>query len=157
MFEPGFLGTKAPFFMDAVTLIVAALPFLVGIAIWFARKGSYLLHKLSQTVIFILSAIVVGYFEYGIHVGGGYEVFAQNTKVSPDYLLIVLIIHIFIAVVTMGIWAATLLLAYKASRQEGALPGSKSKVHKRSGIAASIGILLTSYTGVWVYMLLFIF
>ena len=38
MFQPGFLGTKAPFFMDFVTIIVAALPLLVAIAIYFAKK-----------------------------------------------------------------------------------------------------------------------
>lgn len=34
MFEAGFLGTRAPFFMDMVTLIVAGLPLLVAAAIF---------------------------------------------------------------------------------------------------------------------------
>ncbi|MDQ7067856.1 MAG: hypothetical protein Q9M40_07695 [Sulfurimonas sp.] len=38
MFESGFLGTKAPFFMDFVTLLVALLPVLVYGAILLAKK-----------------------------------------------------------------------------------------------------------------------
>ena len=41
MFESGFFGTRAPFFMDIVTLIVALLPFLVAVAISFARNKYY--------------------------------------------------------------------------------------------------------------------
>jgi putative membrane protein len=39
MFEVGFLGTRAPFFMDTVTLIVALLPLLIALAVTLA-KGS---------------------------------------------------------------------------------------------------------------------
>ena len=63
MFQPGFLGTKAPFFMDFVTLIVAFLPLLVGIAISFARSRKYKLHSTVQILIFIISVLVVSYFE----------------------------------------------------------------------------------------------
>jgi len=41
MFQPGFLGTRAPFFMDFVTLIVAFLPLLIGVAIWTAPRTGF--------------------------------------------------------------------------------------------------------------------
>ena len=156
MFQPGFLGTKAPFFMDFVTLIVAFLPLLVGIAISFARSRKYKLHSTVQILIFIISVLVVSYFEYGIRLGGGYEAFVQNTHVSHDYLFVVLMIHIIISVLTLGIWASTLFRARSDSSQ-GGLPGNYSASHKKSGIRTFIGIVLTSLTGIWVYLLLFVF
>ena len=156
MFQPGFLGTKAPFFMDFVTLIVAFLPLLVGVAISFAKKRNYTLHARVQWTIFIVSVIVVSYFEYGIRLGGGYETFVQNTHVSHDYLFVVLMIHIVISVLTLGIWASTLFRA-RSDASQGGLPGNYSKSHKKAGMRTFIGIVLTSLTGIWVYLLLFIF
>jgi putative membrane protein len=155
MFQPGFLGTKAPFFMDFVTLIVALLPLLVGIAISFAKRKNYNLHASAQTFIFIVSVIIVGYFEYGVRLGGGYEAFVQNTTVSHDYLFIVLMVHIFISVITLGIRASTLIRGRKA--YENGLPGPHSRAHKKAGIRTFIGITLTSLTGIWVYLLLFVY
>ena len=156
MFQPGFLGTKAPFFMDFVTLIVAFLPLLVGIAISFAKNRKYILHARVQWVIFIISVIVVSYFEYGVRLGGGYEAFVKNTHVSHDYLFVVLMIHIVISVLTLGIWISTLFRARSDSSQ-GGLPGNYSASHKKAGIRTFIGIVLTSLTGIWVYLLLFVF
>ncbi|MCF6205920.1 MAG: DUF420 domain-containing protein [Sulfurovum sp.] len=157
MFQPGFLGTKAPFFMDFVTLVVAMLPLLVGIAIMLARKGYYDLHGKLQGLIFIISVIVVGYFEYGVRLGGGYEAFVQKTGVSHNYLFVVLVIHIVISVLTLGIWSSTLWRAFKEHKRGGILPGVGSAAHKRAGIRTFIGISLTSLTGIWVYLLLFVF
>ena len=156
MFEAGFLGTKAPFFMDFVTLIVALLPLLVGVAISFAKNRKYTLHARVQWMIFIVSVIVVSYFEYGVRLGGGYETFVKNTHVSHDYLFVVLVIHIVISVLTLGIWASTLFRA-RSDASQGGLPGSYSKSHRKAGIRSFIGIVLTSLTGIWVYLLLFVF
>ena len=156
MFQPGFLGTKAPFFMDFVTIIVALLPLLVGIAISFAKNRKYTLHARVQWTIFIISVIVVSYFEYGVRLGGGYEAFVKNTQVSHDYLFVVLMIHIVISVLTLGIWASTLFRA-RSDASQGGLPGNYSASHKKAGIRSFIGITLTSLTGIWVYLLLFMF
>jgi putative membrane protein len=157
MFQPGFWGTRAPFFMDFVTLIVALLPLMVGSAITFAKKHLYTLHGILQTVIFIASVIVVGYFEYGIRLAGGYEAFASQTHVSHSYLMAVLVIHIVISVLTLGLWGSTLINAYRGSKRGGILPGVDSYAHKRAGMRTFIGIVLTSLTGIWVYLLLFVF
>jgi len=156
MFQPGFLGTKAPFFMDFVTLIVALLPLLVGIAISFAKNRRYKLHARMQTAILLISVIVVSYFEYGVRLGGGYETFVKNTHVSHDYLFVVLMVHILISVLTLGIWVNTLWRGWSDASQ-GGLPGSYSTAHKKAGMRTFIGIVLTSLTGIWVYLLLFLF
>ncbi len=154
MFQPGFLGTRAPFFMDFVMIIVALLPMLVAVAISFARKENYRLHALVQTIIFVVSVIVVGYFEYGVRAGGGYEGFVKDSSVSHNYAFYVLIFHIIVATIGFGIWAHTLVTARKDSKMH-TLPGIYSPAHKKAGIRAFIWIVATAVTGIWVYILLF--
>lgn len=156
MFEAGFLGTRAPFFMDMVTLIVAGLPLLVAVAIFFAKIKKYTLHASAQSGIFIISFIVVGYFEYGVRLGGGYETFVKETSVSHAYVLWVLIVHIIIASITLLLWTAILWLGYHEKKKQR-LPGSNSAFHKKIGIGTFVGIVFTSLSGIWVYLLLFVY
>jgi putative membrane protein len=156
MFETGFLGTRAPFFMDFVTLIVALLPLLILIAISLAKRKSYKTHAIMQTIIFITSIIVFGYFEYGVRLGGGFDAFMKGSHVSHNYALWVLIAHIIISTITLGIWASTLISAKKEAHKTS-LPGTFSQAHKRAGIRTFIGISLIAFTGIWVYLLLFVY
>jgi putative membrane protein len=155
MFKPGFLGTEAPFFMDITTIVVALLPLLLGIAIALARHKAYKAHRRVQTAIFIVSVIVVGYFEYGVRISGGFAAFLENSSVSHGYLKTVLGLHIVIAVVTLGLWAATLRNAYKDA-DALMLPGIYSRAHKKAGLRTFWGVSATSLTGIWVYLLLFV-
>jgi putative membrane protein len=156
MFEAGFLGTKAPFFMDFVTLIVAFLPMLIYFAIVLARKRLYKAHAFFQNLIFIFSVVVVSYFEYGVRLGGGFDGFMNQSNVSHDYALWVLIIHIIIATLTLFYWTKTII---KANYQmiKGLIPGIKSKEHRVLAFKSYLGIIFTSFTGIWVYILLFIY
>ncbi|MFK5977084.1 MAG: DUF420 domain-containing protein [Sulfurovum sp.] len=154
MFQTGFLGTKAPFFMDFVLIIVALLPFLLAVAISFAIRGKYRLHEISQKIIFVVSVLVVGYFEYGIRLGGGYDGFVKDTTVSHDYSLIVLIVHIVIAIISFILWAKTIFTA-KTDTQEKHI--GNSTAHSKSGKRAFIGVTLTSLSGIWVYLILFVY
>ncbi|RUM73880.1 MAG: DUF420 domain-containing protein [Sulfurovum sp.] len=155
MYQSGFLGTKAPIFMDIVTLIVAILPMLVYGAIRFVRKGEYRIHGVLNTVIFFITILAVAYFEYGVRIGGGYASFSQNSHVAHSYLISVLGLHIAIAVMTLALWANVLYGATKT--YEKGLPGPYSKRHTRMGKITFIGIVLTSLTGIWLYLLLFVY
>ncbi len=156
MFQDGFLGTKAPLFMDMVTLIVAFLPMLIFFGIKLAKKRHYKAHAFVQNMIFIISVIVVSYFEYGVRLGGGFESFMKDSSVSYTFALLVLVIHIIIATLTLIYWTTTIVKAnYHFSK--GALPGRKSKEHKLLAFKSYLGIIFTSFTGVWVYILLFIY
>lgn len=156
MFQPGFLGTRAPYFMDFVMIIVALLPLLTLIAIGMAKVKSYKLHQTSQMIIFVVSLIVVGYFEYGVRVGGGFEAFMEGSNTTHNYALYVLLFHIATALITIGIWIKTIMSARKAIKNN-ALPGSASLQHQRDGKLTFAGIFLTSFTGIWVYVLLFVY
>jgi len=154
MFQPGFLGTRAPFFMDFVMIMVALLPSLVAVAISFAKKKSYSLHAITQTILFVVAVIVVGYFEYGVRAGGGYENFVKESAVSHNYMFYVLIFHIIVAIIGFLIWAYTLIVARKYDKDR-TLPGRYSTVHKKYGKLSFFLIVATSITGIWVYILLF--
>jgi len=156
MFSEGFLGTKAPLFMDVVTLIVALLPLLVFGGITLARKRAYFLHMLVQNIIFFVSVVVVAYFELGVRVGGGFNAFMQESGVSYNYALIVLILHIIIATLTLFYWSYTIISGnYHYFKK--LLPGKFSRGHKKMAQKALLGIVFTSFSGIWVYLLLFVF
>lgn len=148
MFESGFLGTRAPFFMDFVTLIVALLPFLMMGVIFFAKMKKYKLHQVAQYILFVVSVIVVAYFEIGVRIGGGFNSFIEESSVAHHYALIVLIIHIIIATLTLFVWILALSRAKKYLRENK---------HVQMGKITFSGIVLTSLTGLWVYLLLFVY
>ena len=156
MFQPGFFGTRAPLFMDIVSLIVLLLPFLIGAAIRMAKRRRYNLHETVQKILFVISVVVVLFFEIGVRSEGGYKRLMEGSSVSHHYLFYVLVFHIFIAVVTLVLWIYTLVTAYRF-RKSKALPGVYSKAHARDGYRTYIGIWATMLTGAWVYSLLFIF
>ena len=156
MFQPGFLGTRAPLFMDIVSVIVALLPFLIYGAISLAKKKNYSAHESVQKLLFVVSVIVVAFFEIGVRMEGGYKSLMEGSSVSHDYLLYVLIFHIMISVITLILWVKTLLGAKRYKRQS-TLPGLYSQAHKKDGQYTFIGIILTMLTGAWVYALLFVY
>ena len=156
MFQAGFLGTRAPFFMDFVTLIVALLPIIVFASISLARKKHYKLHALTQNIIFVAAVIVLAYFELGVRVGGGFDAFMQGSSVSHTYASIVLGIHIVIALVMLFYWITTILNA-NIKFSKGLIPGRSSRAHKLLATKTFMAILLTSLSGIWVYLLLFVY
>jgi len=156
MFQAGFLGTRAPLFMDIVSVIVALLPFLIFGAISLAKKGNYSAHESVQKLLFVVSVIVVAFFEIGVRMEGGYKNLMEGSSVSHDYLLYVLIFHIIISVITLILWVKTLHSA-KRYKKQSTLPGLYSQAHKKDGQYTFIGIILTMLTGAWVYALLFLY
>ena len=156
MFQDGFLGTRAPFFMDFVMIIVTLLPLLVMGAISMAKAKAYRLHSITQNIIFIVSVIVIGYFEYGVRAGGGFKTFMEESHASHNYALYVLIFHIAVAVISSIVWIRTLWLARIAYKNSN-LPGDYSKIHKKAGQLTFLGIFITAFTGIWVYILLFVY
>jgi len=156
MFEAGFLGTKAPFFMDFVTLIVAVLPLLVYGAILLARKKMYILHTIVQNIIFIVAIVVIFYFELGVRVGGGFDVFMSESNVPYTYALAVLILHILIAIVMLFYWSVTVING-NINFKKGKLPGLASRSHRLTAFKTYLSIIFTSFSGIWVYLLLFVF
>jgi len=156
IFQSGFLGTRAPLFMDIVSVIVALLPFLIFGAIGLAKKRNYGAHESVQKLLFIVTVVVVAFFEYGVRVAGGYKHLMEGSSVGHDYFIYVLIFHIIISVITLIIWVMTLMRAKRYKRNH-TLPGMNARAHKKDGQRTFIGIILTMLTGGWVYALLFVY
>ncbi len=156
IFQSGFLGTRAPLFMDIVSVIVALLPFLIFGAISLAKNKNYEAHESVQKLLFIVTVIVVAFFEYGVRVEGGYKNLIEGSSVGHNYFIYVLIFHIMISVVTLILWVMTLYYA-KRYKKQSKLPGAYSVAHKKAGQRTFIGIILTMLTGAWVYALLFVY
>ena len=152
MFEGGFLGTKAPFFMDFVTIIVAFLPLLIAVGIGFAKKGFIRLHIFYQVTLFIISLVVVGWFEYGVRVGGGFSEFVQSAHFSKEFIVTVLIIHIIISSFTTLYWSYFII---KSLLQRKRATFQRTQ-HKKEAKITFFGIFFTSLTGIWIYLLLFL-
>ena len=152
MFESGFLGTRALWFMDVVTLWFGLLPFLMGGAVWMAMRKNYVAHKRFQTVLFAVTLAMVVLFEVGVRFSGGFAAYAEQSGVSFGSLVTLLAVHILIAVAAVGMWAWLLIDALRRYRQSGeAAPG-----HKRNGWIVFAGMTLTSFFGVMIYLLLFV-
>ena len=156
-FKNGFLGTRAPLFMDITLLIVVLLPILIAIAITFAKKNRYKLHAITQIVIYVISVIIILYFEVGIRLAGGYKaLLIQKTSISHNYLIGVLIFHIIVATITLILWSLLVVKSY-LDYNEILLLGSKKKIHKKIGLYTYFFIFLTAFSGIWVYLLLFVY
>ncbi|MBN2721658.1 MAG: DUF420 domain-containing protein [Campylobacterales bacterium] len=156
MFEAGFLGTRAPFFMDMVTLIVVLLPLLLGGTVLLAKMGRYEAHKITQIALFVVSVIVVGYFEYGVRIGGGFDEFVKGSSLSHSFIFYFLIFHIIIAAITLFMWTKTLYFAPKDHFHVRPLEERVSP-HVKMAKQTILWINATAITGIGVYILLFVF
>nr|WP_275848039.1 DUF420 domain-containing protein [Sulfurimonas sp. SAG-AH-194-I05] len=148
MNQTGIFGTRAPLFMDLVSVIVALLPFLMLGIIALAKKKKYKLHALFQAILYVISVLVLTFFEIGVRFVGGFKSFMEGSGVGHDYAIIVLIFHIMISVMTLIIWTTTLFMAKKQLQLNK---------HKKAGWLTFLGVLMTTLTGMWVYLILFVY
>jgi len=154
MFKDGFLNTHAPLYMDEVTTIVALLPFLVMFAISFAKKGMYNIHAIMQIIIYIVGILFVGYFEYGVRVQGGFEELLKESTLDHNFMYIFLAFHVFIAIISTIYW--TITIAHGVKNFTNMMEIGFRKKHRSLVKKAYLGIVLTSLTGVMLYMFLFV-
>jgi len=151
-FEPGFLGTRAAFYMDVVTLYFALLPFLLAFSIRQAVVGNITLHYKSQMVILALTVVMVLIFEIGVRLGGGFVEYVKLSTVSYDFLLLFLAVHILIALLAVGGWIYLIITSYQTYTKEGREGMTK---HRRMGKWIFGALTLTSVMGCSIYLFLF--
>lgn len=148
MFQSGFLGTRAPLFMDFAVLTVVLLPLLMLFAVRLAKRRSYKLHAFFQIFIFVFTVVVLVCFETGIRISGGFDAFMKDSTVSYSYALVVLVSHIIVSVLTLMFWVKNLFMSKKLLYY---------RKHKQIGIITFTGIIFTSLSAIWVYFLIFVF
>jgi len=155
MFETGFVGTKAPLFMDITTLIVVLLPFLLAGSVYFANKKNYKVHKLTQIALFVITILVLFFFEYGVRLDGGIKKYMTYSDIPKSFIFGFLAFHITIATGTVIVWARLIYLSVKAE-MNGDLPGKFSAMHRHLAKITTIAIYMTAITGFGLYYILFI-
>ena len=155
MFEVGFVGTRAPLFMDVVTIFSALTPFLVGYSIFLAVKGKYRLHLQTQLAVFILAMVMVVVFEIGVRIDGGFNAYMHESSWSYNAVLVYLVGHILFALLTVVAWGITIYSAYKVYREEGWI-SPYFKLHRKRARWVFLAICINSLMGVSLYPILFI-
>jgi putative membrane protein len=151
MFETGFLGTRALWFMDLVTLWFAVLPFLLAAAILLAMRKHYRVHLRLQSLGFGFTLAAVVVFEVGVRFTGGFVAYAEQSSFTFGPLASLLAVHVLIAVAAVGAWAWLLIDALQRYHRSGEV----AAVHKRYGRLVFAAMTLTSFLGVLIYYLLF--
>ncbi len=154
-FEPGFMGTRAPMYLDIVGVFFFLLPFLLFFSIRWAVKGEIKKHFVSQVIIFLLTLVFVVIFEAGMRLSGGFQEYMKASSVSYSFFIGFLIVHILVAIATFNLWSYQLITSVKAYRK-GTLTGDVAKKHKKLARILVIGIVVTIAQGVGIYYFLFI-
>ena len=155
LFEAGFLGTKAPFYIDLITCYFTVLPFLLAYSIYFAVKKELKKHFISQSIILGFTLIIVLFFEVSIRLEGGFAEYSKDISISMNFLVPYLIIHIIIAIAAIAGWLYLFISSYKAYKQNN-YTFFKSTKHKKIGRAIFLALLITCIMGIGMYYFLFI-
>ncbi len=150
-FAPGFFGTSAPFYLDLVSIYFALLPFFILYSVSFVIKKQYKTHFVSQFFILGLTLLVVVLFETGLRIDGGFETYVKESNFSYIPLLLYLFAHIVLSVITLIYWTYFAFSSYKAHKRE-----DLDFEHKRKGRSLFMWICLTSLSGLFFYLLLFV-
>lgn len=151
MFAEGFLGTRALWFMDLVTVWFALLPLLMGLAVFLAAKKRYRFHARAQGLLFGVTMVMVIVFEIGVRVSGGFVAYSEHSSVPFLPLTTLLLVHILIALFAVALWAWLLIDSFRCFQKEAAV----SPKHRRYGKVVYAGMTVTSFLGVLIYVLLF--
>jgi len=152
LLEKGFLFTKAPLFLDIATVYFFILPFLLFFSIRYAIKGNYKKHINSQIVIFIVSMVMIVFFEVGMRMEGGFFVLMDQSTFRYTPLLIFLLVHIIIATMTIVSWVYLIFTSY-VSYKKGTLIAHHAKLARYT----VGGICITSTMGIMIYLAIFVF
>lgn len=156
IFEAGFLGTKAPFFMDVITLFFAVMPLMLLISVSFAKVKNYKLHFITQGFTLGLALLITVFFEVCVRISGGFLEWSKTANISYDFILTFLVIHIFIAILAVGGWLFLFISSYKKYKALG-YEGFKNTNHKKIGMSIFLALTISAAMGVYIYYALFIY
>jgi len=155
LFGVGFLGTRAPYYMDGIIVFLLSLPFLILFSIMLAGNGKYRLHRFTQTLLFISTLLILIAFNYGIHVYENFDELVAMGSVDYTQTFYLLVAQTILSMVMLIMWFSTLLFAI-SDRRRRALPGLYSSGHKKTGRKVFLAVILTMMTNVYLYWIFYI-
>jgi putative membrane protein len=150
----GFLGTRASFMLDLVTLAMAVvLPVLLWSIYQVKYRRRYALHKRVQLTLGLVLLVTVLIFEADMRINGWRDRAAASSFIggsgAVDWVAVSLGVHLCFAVSSALLWVIVIAQALRKFPDPPA-PGAHSAWHRRMGRAAAIDLALTAVTG-WVF------
>ena len=154
MIPQGFLGTQADLIIDTILVMFILWPFVVLVAIRFASYGHYYQHRNFQIAIFLCVSLLVLALEIDLRFTDLLIDIKKTAMYNSMLAKSVFFIHLIIVSSTYLIWV--MLLMRSILRFNTQLPGSFSKRHRFWGRILMVGLVLTSMTGVALYVIVFV-
>ena len=151
MIANGFLGTRADLLIDSVIVLTTIIPFVMYYSIRQARKGRYQTHRNFQVRLLVIMIISVIFLELNIRFGATVDAIAESSFADTTIIKTVFIVHLFIALPTFLSWIALSFISWRGFQKR--LPGAFSNKHKLIGRMIFIGLCLTSFTGLMLYIM----
>lgn len=153
--ETGFLGTRAPMYLDIVAIYFILLPLLLFVSVRYAVKGEIKKHLKSQIGIFVMTLVMIVVFEVGMRLAGGFKEYIKDSSVPYAFFISFLIVHIITAIATVNLWSYQIISSVKAYNK-GTLTGEKALKHKKIGKYLMIGIAITLVQAAAIYYFMFV-
>jgi putative membrane protein len=156
----GFLGTRASFMLDVVSLaMLLVLPILAASIYLVKYRRQYDLHKRIQLILGSLLLVAVLLFEADMRING----WRDRAEASPymghgsavDWVTIALGIHLCFAVTAALLWIVVIAQALRRFARPP-MPNDHSAWHRRLGKWAAYDMLCTAVTGWFFYWLAFV-
>jgi putative membrane protein len=154
-FEPGFLGTRAPMYLDLVAVFFMLLPLLLFVSVRFAVKGEIKKHLNSQLTVFVMTLVMIVVFEVGMRMAGGFGEYMKESSISYNYFITFLIVHIIVALATVNLWSYQIISSVKAYKK-GTLTGETAQRHKKIAKFLMLGIGVTLIQAASIYYFMFV-
>lgn len=156
MFPPGFLGTKADVLMD---IVICSLVLFIP-ALWISyrkvKAENYLIHRNLQILMAAILTVIVLIFEWDIRSSGGIFKMAEGSRWAGTlFLKTSFYIHLFFSGITSVVWISLITLSLLKFGNPPS-PGSFSRIHRFMGRAGMLGAILTSLTGIEIYVIGFV-
>jgi putative membrane protein len=154
-FEPGFLGTRAPMYLDLVAVFFMLLPLLLFVSVRFAVKGEIKKHLNSQLAVFVMTLVMIVVFEVGMRMAGGFGEYMKESSISYNYFITFLIVHIIVALATVNLWSYQIISSVKAYKK-GILTGETAQRHRKIAKFLMLGIAVTLTQAASIYYFMFV-
>jgi putative membrane protein len=155
MHSAGFLGTRASFMIDLVSVAMIGVVILLGLSIALVRYWQcYALHKRIQLALAVALLLLVALFEAEMRIIG----WRWRAESSPFYDTLVmpaLAVHIAFAATTLLLWGQVIVSGLLRF-EHGPLPGPHSASHRFWGRIAALDMLCTAVSGWTFYWLAFV-
>ena len=141
--------------VTATYAVTVAAPFVTYTSLRLVRAGRHDAHRLTQSVLLVMSWLAVLVLEARIRYAGGSGAFIAEAPAAVHvWARSLLLVHVGIAVATYALWTWLAIVSWRRYREQ--LPGSFSRRHRRVGTIVFGGLCFTAASATGMYVLAFV-